>query len=255
MRWAETWLVASEEGKLRPPRDVHDAAGWNDYWKNHLVVGTIEQSFSDRMSSDTMLPIRLAARGVRSILCAGNGLSTEAVSLALLGFHVTALDISDVPARAFGATVEDVNEHPLKRIPGFALRDGIVTFRGTRPIDPELCPEIHRSPDYPPRSGGSLRFVTGDLVDPTVCPGPFDAVIERRTLQLFPEPERLVALERLVARLATRGVLVSHRHGAPSQTPAIREWLTSRGFVLHTHVTVEESSTVPRLARLVFTSG
>ena len=31
-------------------------------------------------------------------------------------------------------------------------------------------------------------------MDPLMCPGPFDMIIERKTLQLFPEDERAAAL-------------------------------------------------------------
>ena len=91
---AESWLAALEAGRLDPPRDPHDRGAWDEYWKNQLKVGALEQGLSDQMSSDTALPRLLAVRGARTILCAGNGLSMEAISLALLGFDVTALDIS-----------------------------------------------------------------------------------------------------------------------------------------------------------------
>lgn len=183
------WMAASDAGLLDPCRDVHDRGAWDDYWKNHLRVGTIEQGFADQMSSDDTLLGMLARRGSRTILCAGNGVSTEATSLALHGFDVTALDISAVPAEALAASLRDA-EHPLRRIPGLSMRDdGSVTFDTDRPIDPRLCPRMHQSDEYLPRGGGSLSFITGDLIDPAISPGPFDVVIERRTVQLFPAAE------------------------------------------------------------------
>jgi hypothetical protein len=54
-----------------------------------------------------------------------------------------------------------------------------------------------------------VEFVTGDLLDLTVCPGPFDVVIERRTVHLFPEHERRAALEALAGRLSQVGIFLS----------------------------------------------
>lgn len=260
MRQAEAWLAAAEAGYLSPPADVHSPNAWNEYWRSQLKVGALEQGFADQMSSDTTLPGLLARRNARTILCAGNGLSTEAISLALHGFTMTALDISAVPGEVFGAMVRDA-KHPLRRIPGFSLRDdGSVAFDAGGSIDPELCPPMHRSADYSPRGGGSLSFVTGDLMDPQESTGPFDVVVERRTLQLFPEADRLVALDRLVARLSNRGVFVSQQHEGKlkpgdDRTHYAEAWLASRGFVIESGTTSRDSSVAERLACLMFSSG
>lgn len=257
---AETWLAAFEEGRLDPPRDPHNRGAWDEYWKNQLKVGALEQGLSDQMASDTELPKLLAGRGAQTILCAGNGLSVEAISLALLGFDVTALDISTVPAAMFAAMLRDA-EHPLRRIPGVRLLDdGSVTFDPGSSIDPESYPLMHRSADYPARGGGSLSFVSGDLVDPEVCTGPFDVVIERRTLQLFSKAERLAALDRLVSRLSNRGVFVSQEHRGrwkPGQdrTHFAKAWLASQGFAFRTEMVGQQSGVAERLACLTFSTG
>lgn len=258
MRLAARWLEARDAGRLDAPQDMHDRAAWDTYWDNQLSVGTIQQGFSDRMSSNERLPGLLASRGARTILCAGNGLSTEPISLALMGFEVTALDISAVPAQAFANALQDPG-HAFRQIPGFDLHDGILRFTGTGPIDPGQCPDIHRSDDYPPRRGGSLQFTTGDLTDPTICPGPYDVVIQRRTLQLFPKEEQFMALERLVGRLGTPGTLVTHRHAASlqalSDAPPMADWLISLGFVLEGPSDAEQRRTARRLACVRITSG
>jgi hypothetical protein len=257
-RWAGRWLEARRAGRLDVPQDMHDRAAWDTYWDNQLIVGTIQQSFSDWMSSSERLPALLATRGARTILCAGNGLSTEPISLALMGFEVTALDISEVPGQAFANALQNPG-HAFRQIPGCDLRDGILRFTGTGPIDPRHCPDIHRSDDYPPRRGGSLQFRTGDLTDPTICPGPYDVVIQRRTLQLFPKDEQFMALERLVGRLGTPGTLVTHRHvgslQASASAPPIADWLISLGFVLQGASDAEQRRTARRLACVHITSG
>ena len=257
---AEAWLAAFEAGQLHPPRDAHDPDAWDAYWRNQLSVGPMEQAFADMMSSDPELPKLLARRKARTILCAGNGLSGEALSLTLYGFDVTALDISTVPSEVIASSLRRP-EHPVHGIPGFSIDDAnVVTFREAGTIEPDRCPPIHRSADHLPTGGGTLSFVTGDLVTPEVCVGPFDVVIERRTIQLFPPEERLPAVQCLVARLADRGLFVSHQHAGgwrpgESRTHYAQEWLRSEGFVVRSGSDRELADSAPRLASLMFSTG
>jgi hypothetical protein len=252
------YLEALEAGRLFPPSDVGDRSAWDNYWKEHIKVGAIDQGVSDRISSDETLPGLLDQRGSRTILCAGNGLSMEAISLALHGFDVTALDISAVPSQVFLRTMQDP-EHPVRRIPGFCTGDdGSVAFGASVLIDPEVCPPMHRSADHPPRGGGSVSFVTGNLMKQDVCPGPFDVVIERRTLQLFQGVDQISALDRLVARLGHRGTFVSQEHqGAWRPGDARMHYAEARlkalGFVLRSHGTGDKAAA--RLAYLIFSTG
>jgi hypothetical protein len=256
---ATAWLEAFEAGQLNPPADIHDPEGWNTYWRNQFKTGAMEQGFNDMMSSDAGLPGLLAERECQTILCAGNGWSMEAVSLSLLGFQVTSLDIAPVIAETMRQTFEHP-EHPLRRIPGFALRDdGSIHFTAPGPIDAELCPVLHRSEQRRPCGGGSLTLATGDLVDPSICPGPFDVVIERRTVQLFPADERFGAIERLTARLADRGMFLSHQHDGgwrpgEDRTHYAAAWLEAMGFVVRSNVTGDDRS-AQRLAYLMFSTG
>ena len=41
--------------------------------------------------------------------------------------------------------------------------------------------------------GGAVQYITGDILDPTVCRSPFDVIIERRTVQNHPEDARAEA--------------------------------------------------------------
>jgi hypothetical protein len=47
------------------------------------------------------------------------------------------------------------------------------------------------------------------LLDPTVCPGPFDVVVERRCVQWFGDHERGGALSALSRRLGEVGIFLS----------------------------------------------
>jgi hypothetical protein len=259
-RFAERYLAFVESGRLAPPRNVHDRDAWDEYWKNQFEAGPIDHWFSDRMSSRPELPALLCRRGARTILCAGNGASFEAISLAILGFDVTALDISAIPADFFRRTVSDP-EHVLRQLPGLVLGgDGSIAFPGEGPLNAGEVPLMHIGPECPPRLGGALRHVTGDLSDPTVCTGPYDVVIERRTVQLFPREEHPAALERLVARLAPRGTLVSHEHcGAwkPGDDRAhyAEKWLAAHGFVFWWGPQHRVRESAERLAHLMYSTG
>jgi SAM-dependent methyltransferase len=91
--------------------------------------------------------------------------------------------------------------------------------------------------------GGPIpRFVVGDLIDPAICPGPFDVVIERRTLQLFPDSERPLALQAVANRLAQRGIFFSHCHDSGWRPPAdpyhaTESWFHENGWDVWRHDT------------------
>ena len=249
----------SRQVACSPPCDVHHSGAWDDYWKNQLKFGAMEQSLADDMASDATLPGLLSQRGARTILCAGNGLSSEPVALALYGFDVTALDSSAVPAEAFGRTFRNP-EHPVVGFPDSSCAMTIDALRPSRSHRPCVVPA------HAPECGSSacrrrLSVVHHRRPHESGClPGPFDVVIERRTLQLFPEVERIAALDRLVARLADRGVFVSHQHArgwrpGEARTHHAAAWLESRGFALRSGTAPGESDSAARLAYLMFSSG
>jgi hypothetical protein len=255
----KAWLEAMDSGRLNPPTDVHDAAAWDTYWTNQLEVGAPDQGFSDIMSSHGHLVELLARRDVRTILCAGNGLSTEALALALHGFQVTALDISAVAGDYMAAALRRPH-HPVSRIPGLRFTDESIVFADAGQIAAELCPKIHQTASHPPRGGGSLTFATGDLLNADVCPGPYDAVIERRTVQLFPQEEIELALERLTSRLAPRGMFVSHLHDGRGRPREHRphhasEWAKSHGFTIDYEADLSTRRSAARLACLMMSTG
>lgn len=248
---AAAWFDALRAGELNVPDNVHDKAGWDTYWRNQMKYGALQQGFDDMMSSDPSLVELLDRRGVRTVLCAGIGLSGEALSLALHGFDVTALDISELP---FALVHRNLSSGPLHLLPGFEINDDV--FVMPELTDQAQCPPIHRSPSRPTRAGGSLRLAIGDIVDPVVCPGPFDAIIERRAIQLFPDAEREPALERLAARLAPRALFLSHEHNGRARPDDTRghyatAWIRANGFV----VDATSDPAADRLAQLRYSTG
>jgi hypothetical protein len=242
------------------PSNVHDAAAWDLYWTRQLASDGMEVGFGDMMASDKTFIDLLRGRGTRKVLCVGNGLSSEALVLALYGFDVTILELSRVAADRYRASLA-LEDHPFRQMPGFTIDDSsVATFGTTDNQESVSVPPMHRNDRHRPQGGGSLTIVSGDLTDRTSCPGPFDTVIERRTVQLFPPAERSLALECLVERLATPGVFVSHQHfgawrpGDP-RTHFAEDWLMAQGFVIGAYPSVPTALDAPRLAQLRFTSG
>ena len=176
-----------------PPSTVVDPAAWDRYWEGQLSHGTggLVHLFVD----DGELVDALRANNLRRVLCLGNGISQEPRALAWAGFEVTALDISPLAAEAARAAV-----------PPDDFLAGLVGGRSAAPH-------------------GQLEFVVGDLVDPTCCPGPYDCVIERKTLQLWPEGDRPRAMQAAVDRLAPRGIFFSQCHDGGWRPPAPRRHL------------------------------
>lgn len=249
----QAFMDAAKSGALNVPGDVHDKTGWDNYWRKQWEVGAFEQGFADMMASDAELIPLLDRRNVKKVLCVGVGFSQEALALALHGFDVTALDISELPVRRIHTVVLS---GPIRLLPGFEIREDH-TMVLPELADSESLPMIHRSPDRPPRGGGSLLAVIGDLTDDGVCPGPFDALIERRTVQLFPAAERDAALDKLAERLAPRALFVSQEHrGAWGQGEAMEhfasKWIAQSGFTADNR---PEGADLERQAWLWYTSG
>jgi hypothetical protein len=197
-RGKATTDLAEEFSWMMPPPTLVDPVAWDRYWRDqftHGVAGLVDMFCDDGALVDAM-----RACGLRTVLCVGNGISQEPRALATAGFDVTALDLS-----------------PL------------ATDMAQRAVPP---------PDYLARlvdgrssgSNGQLRFVVGDLCDGTVCPGPFDVVIERRTLQLFPKREQLAALDAVAHRVASPGIFFSHCHDGGWRPPAPPRHATEAWF-------------------------
>jgi hypothetical protein len=177
---------------LSPPCVTQDPSAWDRYWTDQASHGLTPPLF-DMFCDDEELIRHMAARGMTRVLCVGNGISQEPRALAEAGLQVVALDLSPV-ASQLSQTWES-SDADLEQFYGPSLR----------------------------RPGGRIEFVAGDLLDPTVCPGPFDVVIERRTLQIFSPDERPAALDALSSRLTAEGILLSHCHDGSWRPPEPRE--------------------------------
>ena len=171
-----------------PPCDVHDYTLWDRYWQDQVTHGLTPPLF-DMFCDDGPLIECLIRRSAKTLLCAGNGISQEPRALAAAGFKVIAMDLS--PTATHLAQRWQFSSKELDR----------------------FCPEGQRAP------GGTATFVIGDILDSSICSGPFDAIIERRMLQLFPTEERGIALDKLASRLTPDGLFLSHCHDGRWKPP------------------------------------
>jgi hypothetical protein len=146
-----------------------------------------------------------APNGLRTVLCVGNGISQEPRALAWAGFDVTALDISPFAVKVASEAA-----------PPDELLAGLVGGRSSGP-------------------DGHLEFAVGDLCDAACCAGPYDVVIDRKTLQLWPSADRPVAVQAVANRLALRGIFFSHSHDGGWRPPAeprhaLKSWFAAEAW-------------------------
>jgi hypothetical protein len=185
---------------LDPPANPEDVAGWDQYWTEQVAHGLGPPIF-DMLYDDGMLVRTMNDEGMTRILCAGNGISQEPKALAAAGFEVVALDLSP---RAIEIA-----------------RSGELTAKYLQ----------HFFDSAMLRPGGRVDFVVGDIRDSTVCPGPFDVIIERCTAQLYCCNRRVGAiLNKLEGRLASNGILLSHCHDGAWKPPAEPRHFTESWF-------------------------
>lgn len=188
---------------LNPPITLVDPAPWDVYWYEQLSHGAGD--FVHLFCDDGDLVDTMRANGLKTVLCVGNGISQEPRALTWAGFDVTALDLSPYATK--------------------------VADEATPP--PEFLAQLVGG-----RSGGlngNLKFVVGNLFDVTCCPGPYDVVIERKTLQLYSEEYRPRALQAVANRLASPGILFSQSHDGGWKPPAprihaLKSWFRAEGW-------------------------
>ena len=184
---------------LDPPSDPLDVAAWNQYWIEHVRHGLGPPLF-DMFSDDRRLVEVMNAEGMKTILCVGNGISQEPKALAQAGFRVIGLDMSPKATE-----IAQGFEFPP---------EGFETF----------CAREMR------RSGGIADFVVGDILDPAICPGPFDVIIERRTAQNYFSHNMDAILFALAERVGPNGIILSHCHDGGWRPPAEPRHVTASWF-------------------------
>jgi len=186
-----------------PPNTMVDPAPWDRYWHDQIIHGIA--GFADIFCDDGSLVDAMRANGLKTVLCVGNGVSQEPHALAWAGLDVTALDLSPF-----------ATEMAKKAAP---------------PEESLSCLVGGRSASL----NGQVNFVMGDLCDVACCPGPYDVVIDRRTLQLYPDKKRPTAINAVANRLASRGIFLSHCHDGCWRPPAparhaTRSWFVAQGW-------------------------
>jgi hypothetical protein len=184
---------------LDAPTDPLDASAWDRYWTEQVRHGLGPPIFD--MFCDARELVRVMNNeGMRSVLCAGSGISQEPRALAQAGFHVVALDLS-----LKAVEIAQGFEFPMEGFEYFCERE-----MG--------------------RAGGHVDFVVGDILDSTVCPGPFDVIIERRTAQIYFNSVLGGVLGALAIRLGQDGILLSHCHDCAWKPPAEPRHFTKSWF-------------------------
>lgn len=196
------------------PTNVNDAEGWNYFWKFLIPLEHYELQFDIFDDSDFLIPF-LKKLGYQSILCAGNGISLEPYALAYAGFDVTALDVSGY-ANQYLANYQ-ISGQELKYISYFS--DLNIEEISTE----EILQKVK-----------TVKFITGSIFDADICPGLFDVIITRRTVQLFniiSQEQVMAAMQSLLNRLSPTGLLINHGHNAYAINDFLQNWLLSRGII------------------------
>ena len=172
-----------------PPQDLLNADAWDRYWISQIEHG-IGPQLADMFCWDDELVGAMTRANMKTVLCVGSGISQEPRALAQAGFTVAAMDVSPAAieiARSVEFTAGHVESY----------------------FDPKLR-----------RPGGSIDFLVGNFLDPSVCSGPFDVIIERRTAQLFADRDLDGVMSKLSNRLNENGIFFSHCHDACWKPPA-----------------------------------
>jgi hypothetical protein len=187
-----------------PPQDLLDPDAWDRYWISHLEHG-IGPQLADMFCWDDELVGVMTRAEMKTVLFVGSGISREPRALAEAGFTVVAMDLSPV-AIEIARSVE-------------FTPDAVESF-----FDQKLR-----------RPGGSVDFVVGNFLDPSVCSGPFDVIIERRTAQLFVTRDLDGVMSCLSNRLNENCIFFSHCHDACWEPPAdpvhyAESWFRDNGW-------------------------
>ena len=225
LRWLPTRPMPQPPGF-----DVFSPAAWDVWWKERLAAHTPPIELCHLWEPIRPALPRMRAENARSVLSVGCGICLDLRAFAAAGLAVTGLDISSVAIEYARTTV---------------LGDRIQHFLD----DADLRP------------GGTLELAHGDLFDSAQCPGPYDVVLCRSTIQYFHFDGRLpAAIAAIADRLAPSGLLIIGTHGAIPAFYAIDDALVAAGFRLVNRFEARPSDLFPtkpgeRLAWHVCSTG
>ena len=184
---------------LHPPANPLDVAAWDQFWIDHVTHG-IGPPFFDMFCDDSMLLRIMNLEGMKTILCAGNGISQEPKALAAAGMDVVALDIS---------------RQALEIAEGYQFSPTAIS---------------HYYETQLQKPGGKVEFAAGNILDPGTCHGPFDVIIERLTAQNYYRHDLNTFMTLLSQRLSENGIFLSHCHDGAWRPPAKRRHFTESWF-------------------------
>ena len=194
------------------PQDLDAAAEWDYFWE--VQIPKQYNLFQLYDFTQELIPA-LQERGSQTVLFAGNGVSLEPRAFAAAGFQVTALDLSP-RATSYAAQFELTSAH-LQRFAYFA---------GQQPT-PDIC------------HNANVTYVAGSIFDESICSGPFDVIISRRTLQLFSKDRMLEGIQLLLHRLSQKGLLINHTHNSYPSGWFLCDELLSRDIPASTNYDIE----------------
>ncbi len=189
---------------MRPPIDPASIEGWDRYWRYHLNTHEVPYKLTHYFEvTKPLMPI-IHTHHYTTALSVGCGISLEVRGFAAGGLQAVGLDVSRIAI-------------------GYAAKCPLFVVYQDRFLD-----------QREQRPGGTVEFVVGNVLDPTTCPGPFDVIVSRGTIQYFHRLNMLdTALQALVNRLSAQGILVIGTHGDVPAMEPITEWLRSHHFTVY----------------------
>lgn len=197
---------------------------WDSYWKSRISDKDADGKFFYFEITDELVPI-LRKLHLRKILCVGNGVSLEAPALAYAGFEVDVLDVSQ-------EAIDFLSNYKL-------TVDDLKKFYS----------------ENQHRPGGKINYIIGDFTDKSICPGGYDVIITRRTLQYFTRNDFFGVLNILIEKLNDGGIFINHTHNAYDVGFAIEKYLTIRNFVIYHSLSNTHFPSLPNKRKVAWLFG
>lgn len=202
--------IGKEMAEYCPPNhaEIQSVEKWEKYWHKHLSSEDIDGELGDDLFMTIDLVSTLNKRSVKTVFCAGNGVSLEPIALAYAGFDVLAVDLSPSATRYVSSLKLDSAN--IKKLHG---------------VKEVIEGNIH-SP------GGKVEFITGSFTDERIYKQKYDAIISRKTIQLFPMDLIEKTLGIFLDNLSKNGILILFFINYTEPLKIAFEWLKKNGFEL-----------------------